>query len=181
MEFHINKFYFWTINSGLECVTNLRHALARAALLITCPCWCDSDLSRVSRADSCKYRCLAAPCIITSESAGVINQSQQFAAVAFSARIKLTHTTLLWEKLPSCQGACARVASVSFVCIVLVLWWHLRSCLKNALICFAESVHLYTHTHTHTHTHTPWPQSASELYRPSDRRLSTKLMPSFCR
>jgi hypothetical protein len=28
---------------------------------------------------------------------------------------------------------------------------------------------------------TPWPQSASELYRPSDRRLSTKLMPTFCR
>jgi hypothetical protein len=26
---------------------------------------------------------------------------------------------------------------------------------------------------------TPWPQSSSELYRPSERRLSAKLMPSF--
>jgi hypothetical protein len=26
----------------------------------------------------------------------------------------------------------------------------------------------------------PWPQSASELYRPSDRRLSAKLVPTFC-
>jgi hypothetical protein len=27
---------------------------------------------------------------------------------------------------------------------------------------------------------TPWPQSAGELYRPSDRRLSAKLVPTFC-
>jgi hypothetical protein len=26
---------------------------------------------------------------------------------------------------------------------------------------------------------TPWPQSASELYRPSDRRLSAKLVATF--
>jgi hypothetical protein len=26
---------------------------------------------------------------------------------------------------------------------------------------------------------TPWPQSASELYRPSDRRMSVKLVPTF--
>jgi hypothetical protein len=26
---------------------------------------------------------------------------------------------------------------------------------------------------------TPWPESASELYRPSDRRLSVKLMPTL--
>jgi hypothetical protein len=26
---------------------------------------------------------------------------------------------------------------------------------------------------------TQWPESASELYRPSDRRLSTKLVPTF--
>jgi hypothetical protein len=25
----------------------------------------------------------------------------------------------------------------------------------------------------------PWPESTSELYRPSDRRLSTKLVPTF--
>jgi hypothetical protein len=28
---------------------------------------------------------------------------------------------------------------------------------------------------------TPWPEFASELYRPSDRRLSTKLVPTFLR
>jgi hypothetical protein len=28
-------------------------------------------------------------------------------------------------------------------------------------------------------TLTPWPESASELYRPSDRRLSAKLVPTF--
>jgi hypothetical protein len=26
---------------------------------------------------------------------------------------------------------------------------------------------------------TPWPESASELYHPSDRRLSAKLVPTF--
>jgi hypothetical protein len=26
---------------------------------------------------------------------------------------------------------------------------------------------------------TPWPEPASELYRPSDRRLSVKLLPAF--
>jgi CBS-domain-containing membrane protein len=26
---------------------------------------------------------------------------------------------------------------------------------------------------------TPWPQSANELYRPSDRSLSTELVPTF--
>jgi hypothetical protein len=26
---------------------------------------------------------------------------------------------------------------------------------------------------------TPWPESASELYRPSDHRLSAKLVPTF--
>jgi hypothetical protein len=26
---------------------------------------------------------------------------------------------------------------------------------------------------------TPWPEFASELYRPNDRRLSAKLVPSF--
>jgi hypothetical protein len=29
------------------------------------------------------------------------------------------------------------------------------------------------------HKQTPWPQSASELYRPSDRRLSAKLVPTL--
>jgi hypothetical protein len=34
------------------------------------------------------------------------------------------------------------------------------------------------HTIT-TNKETPWPESASELYRPSDRRLSAKLVATF--
>jgi hypothetical protein len=30
-----------------------------------------------------------------------------------------------------------------------------------------------------TKQQTPWPESASELYQPSDRRLSAKLVPTF--
>jgi hypothetical protein len=30
-----------------------------------------------------------------------------------------------------------------------------------------------------TNSLTPWPESTRELYRPSDRRLSAKLMPTF--
>jgi hypothetical protein len=36
-----------------------------------------------------------------------------------------------------------------------------------------------THSCSHRKKITPWPQSASELYRPSDRRLSAKSVPSF--
>jgi hypothetical protein len=36
------------------------------------------------------------------------------------------------------------------------------------------------HPHlAHLKKHTPWPESASELYRPSDHRLSAKLVPTF--
>jgi hypothetical protein len=31
----------------------------------------------------------------------------------------------------------------------------------------------------HDKKQTPWPDSASEVYRPSDRRLSVKLVPTF--
>jgi hypothetical protein len=34
-------------------------------------------------------------------------------------------------------------------------------------------------TPIHTYTHTPWPESASEPYRQSDRPLSEKLVPTF--
>jgi hypothetical protein len=37
----------------------------------------------------------------------------------------------------------------------------------------------YIKIHLLIHKKTPWPESASELYRPSDRRLSAKLMPTF--
>jgi hypothetical protein len=40
--------------------------------------------------------------------------------------------------------------------------------------CLAVGHHDYT-----TKKKKPWPQSASELYRPSERRLSAKLVPTF--
>jgi hypothetical protein len=40
--------------------------------------------------------------------------------------------------------------------------------------CFIDWLLVQFHTTT-----TPWPESASELYRPSDRRLSAKLVPTF--
>jgi hypothetical protein len=33
--------------------------------------------------------------------------------------------------------------------------------------------------HCYNYNWTPWPETASELYRPSDRRLSAKLVPTF--
>jgi hypothetical protein len=35
-------------------------------------------------------------------------------------------------------------------------------------------------TYANSNKKTPWPQYARELYRPSDRRLSAKLMPTIC-
>jgi hypothetical protein len=45
--------------------------------------------------------------------------------------------------------------------------------------CAMPAHYTHTHTHTHTHIHCPWLESASELYRPGDRRMSTKLVPTF--
>jgi hypothetical protein len=36
-----------------------------------------------------------------------------------------------------------------------------------------------TEKEMNTTKETPWPESASELYRPSDRRLSAKLVPTL--
>jgi hypothetical protein len=56
---------------------------------------------------------------------------------------------------------------------------------------FAEGLRIAAHTHTRTRAReqsfhksprlnqTQWPESASELYRPSDRRLSAKIVPTF--
>jgi hypothetical protein len=41
-------------------------------------------------------------------------------------------------------------------------------------------IHLYIYIYIYIYISTPWPQFASELYRPSDRRLSAKLVPTFC-
>jgi hypothetical protein len=39
-------------------------------------------------------------------------------------------------------------------------------------------IHIHTGIYTYMYLLTPWPKSASELYRPSDRRLSAKLVPT---
>jgi hypothetical protein len=43
-----------------------------------------------------------------------------------------------------------------------------------------QSASKINHTQNNVLKKTPWPQSASELDRPSDRRLSAKLVPTFC-
>jgi hypothetical protein len=47
--------------------------------------------------------------------------------------------------------------------------------------CIYASTYCDTTTTTTTllFTHSPWPESASELYRPNDRHLSAKLVPTF--
>jgi hypothetical protein len=45
--------------------------------------------------------------------------------------------------------------------------------LSAALVGFLSSLYCIYNTRT------PWPQSANEVYRPSDRRLSAKLVPTF--
>jgi hypothetical protein len=53
---------------------------------------------------------------------------------------------------------------------------------ENCII-IVQSTQKQKHLHNFSYTlkKTPWPpQPASELYRPSDRRVSAKLMPTFC-
>jgi hypothetical protein len=45
---------------------------------------------------------------------------------------------------------------------------------------FTAAVHVHTDNTITNKKKTPWSESASELYRPSDRRLSTKWLPTFC-
>jgi hypothetical protein len=49
----------------------------------------------------------------------------------------------------------------------------------NGLVYNLKLVFIYLQIKKKLKNKTPWPQSASELYRPSDRRLSAKLMPTF--
>jgi hypothetical protein len=46
-----------------------------------------------------------------------------------------------------------------------------------AMGCMGETRNEYKNNKTNKQT--PWPQPASELYRPSDRRLLAKLVPTF--
>jgi hypothetical protein len=55
-----------------------------------------------------------------------------------------------------------------------------NSCLWHIFV-YLRGIQPPIHTHTHTHTRTPWPESASELYRPSDHRFSATLVPTFLR
>jgi hypothetical protein len=48
--------------------------------------------------------------------------------------------------------------------------------MKWVYICVYVFVYIYIHTHIYK---SPWPESASELFRPGDRRLSAKLVPTF--
>jgi hypothetical protein len=41
-----------------------------------------------------------------------------------------------------------------------------------------DNMYIYIYT-KRKQKQTPWPESSSELYRPSDRRLSAKLVPTF--
>jgi hypothetical protein len=50
---------------------------------------------------------------------------------------------------------------------------------KVCLIEFWNSVILSLSIYIQTNKQTPWSESASELYRPSDRRLSAKWLPTF--
>jgi hypothetical protein len=46
--------------------------------------------------------------------------------------------------------------------------------------CTIEALHKSIKTASnHAHKKIPWPEFASELYRPSDPRLSAKLVPTF--
>jgi hypothetical protein len=49
---------------------------------------------------------------------------------------------------------------------------------RNPFISWAKWIH-FTLSYLKTIKRTPWPGSASELYRPSDCRLSEKLVPTF--
>jgi hypothetical protein len=52
--------------------------------------------------------------------------------------------------------------------------------LKFAIFtCFKYSESLFLSLQTPANKKTPWPESASELYLPSDRRLSANLVPTF--
>jgi hypothetical protein len=55
----------------------------------------------------------------------------------------------------------------------------LKPSMKISKIGFSWSSATDTGINCYSHERTPWPESASELYRPSDRRLSVTLVPTF--
>jgi hypothetical protein len=52
-------------------------------------------------------------------------------------------------------------------------------CVSNVERLLSVTAALGNSRHKKTEIQTPWPEFSSELYRPSDRRLSAKLVPTF--
>jgi hypothetical protein len=70
------------------------------------------------------------------------------------------------------------------VCFSCVACWNQQILLPHnrgsSLLTPNHAVHLFqVMEHSLTNKQTPWSESASELYRPSDRRLSAKWLPTF--
>jgi hypothetical protein len=65
---------------------------------------------------------------------------------------------------------------VSYLSAYIDLCWWKISCLHFSPF---HLTFLQPHCHQTKNKQTPWPESGSELYRPSHRRLSAKLVPTF--
>jgi hypothetical protein len=77
------------------------------------------------------------------------------------------------EKYIKLEGRVARVQRNNIITINLYTWW--LPDIKVREIIFRKSVYIFASI---TKLKTPWPYSASEVYRPSDSRLSAKFR--FC-
>jgi hypothetical protein len=82
-----------------------------------------------------------------------------------------------WERKTENKGRCSREPQSMLGWIILVLWinWERKTenkgrCSRELAIEFEESLQYKKKT--------PWSESAGELYRPSDRRLSAKWLPT---
>jgi hypothetical protein len=72
------------------------------------------------------------------------------------------------------KGICRRKLWPLFLQEWIILWWSSKEHTSLSLI--FQFCSTFRHDYTEQ---TPWPESASELYRPSDHRLSAKLVPVF--
>jgi hypothetical protein len=62
-------------------------------------------------------------------------------------------------------------------------WIRLGECVPPSMSALSRQCGIFSTSQPYRPPHggkkTPWPESANELYRPSDRRLSAKLVPTF--
>jgi hypothetical protein len=65
-----------------------------------------------------------------------------------------------------------------FVCILKKIYFMLKSCVNELPGSYCFFIQFMSLSNKQKQQ-TPWPESASELYWPSDRRLSAKLVPTF--